>query len=151
LKISKFIFVQLHTLQPNTKNKKSKRVGRGGKRGTYSGKGIKGQKSRSGRKFQPSIRELIKRYPKLRGYRYLRFAEEIAVINLATLDKNFSNGGLITPDILVQENLIKAPSKKIPQVKILAKGEITKKLTVQGCLVSKRAKEKIEKEGGVVK
>ena len=59
----------MHELKPEHKNKKSKRIGRGGKRGTYSGRGVKGQKSRAGRKFQPIIRELIKKYPKLKGYR----------------------------------------------------------------------------------
>lgn len=62
--------MQLHQLKPNNKKRKAKRVGRGGKRGTYSGKGMKGQKSRSGRKFEPIVRGLIKRYPKLRGYKF---------------------------------------------------------------------------------
>lgn len=62
--------MQLHQLRPIHKKKPRKRVGRGGKRGTYSGRGVKGQKSRSGARLQPVIRELIKRYPKLRGYRF---------------------------------------------------------------------------------
>lgn len=62
--------MQLHELRPKHKLKKRKRIGRGGKRGTYSGRGVKGQKSRSGRRFAPVIRSLIKRYPKLRGYRF---------------------------------------------------------------------------------
>jgi large subunit ribosomal protein L15 len=45
-------------------------VGRGGKKGTYSGRGIKGQKSRAGKRLEPIIRSIIKRYPKLRGYRF---------------------------------------------------------------------------------
>ena len=61
--------MQLHQLKPTHKAKRAKRVGRGGKKGTYSGRGMKGQKSRSGARMQPIIRELIKRYPKLRGYR----------------------------------------------------------------------------------
>jgi large subunit ribosomal protein L15 len=59
----------LHTIKPTTKNKSKKRIGRGGKRGTYSGKGMKGQKSRAGRKIRPAIRDLIQRTPKLRGAR----------------------------------------------------------------------------------
>lgn len=62
--------MQLHELKPKHKRKKRKRVGRGGKRGTYSGRGIKGQKARAGRRLKPVIRELIKRYPKLRGYKF---------------------------------------------------------------------------------
>ena len=62
--------MQLHDLKPNNKSKEKKRVGRGGKKGTYSGKGMKGQKSRAGRKLEPPIRGLIKRYHKLRGYKF---------------------------------------------------------------------------------
>ncbi|MFQ6049937.1 MAG: hypothetical protein ACE5J0_02775 [Candidatus Paceibacterales bacterium] len=58
--------MELHELKPIHKKKKRKRVGRGGKRGTYSGRGIKGQKTRAGRKLKPIIQETIKRYPKLR-------------------------------------------------------------------------------------
>jgi len=59
--------MQLHELKPRTVSKSKKRIGRGGKRGTYSGKGIKGQKSRAGRKIRPAIRDLKQRTPKLRG------------------------------------------------------------------------------------
>ena len=62
--------MQLHELRPKHKIKKRKRIGRGGKRGTYSGRGMKGQKSRAGARFEPIIRGLIKRYPKLRGYKF---------------------------------------------------------------------------------
>jgi large subunit ribosomal protein L15 len=62
--------MQLHDIHPIHKSKKKKRVGRGGKRGTYSGRGQKGQKSRAGAKFEPIIRSLIKKYPKLRGYKF---------------------------------------------------------------------------------
>ena len=55
-----FNIMQLHTLKRKTKNKTKKRVGRGGKRGTYSGKGLKGQKSRAGKKIRPEIRDIIK-------------------------------------------------------------------------------------------
>ena len=61
--------MQINQLSPKHKEKRKKRIGRGGKKGTYSGKGMKGQRSRAGRKMAPIIRELIKRYPKLRGYR----------------------------------------------------------------------------------
>jgi large subunit ribosomal protein L15 len=62
--------MQLHELKPIHKSKKRKRVGRGGKRGTFAGRGQKGQRSRAGRKMKPVVRELIKRYPKLRGYKF---------------------------------------------------------------------------------
>jgi len=59
--------MQLHELKPTIQNKSKKRIGRGGKRGTYSGRGMKGQKSRAGRKIRPAIRDLMQRTPKLRG------------------------------------------------------------------------------------
>jgi ribosomal protein L15 len=59
--------MQLHELKAENRTSNKKRIGRGGKRGTYSGKGMKGQKSRAGRKIRPSIRDLIQRTPKLRG------------------------------------------------------------------------------------
>lgn len=59
--------MQLHQIQPLHKPKGKKRIGRGGKRGTYSGKGIKGQSSRAGAKIRPEIRDLIKKIPKKRG------------------------------------------------------------------------------------
>ena len=59
--------MQLHEVVPIHKNKSKKRIGRGGKRGTYSGRGMKGQKSRAGHKISPAIRDLLQRTPKLRG------------------------------------------------------------------------------------
>ena len=69
--------MQIHQLKPTHKNKPRKRIARGGKRGTYSGKGMKGQKSRAGRRFKPVIRELIKKYPKLRGYRFKSLKKKV--------------------------------------------------------------------------
>lgn len=60
--------MQLHELQSLHPNKKEKRVGRGGKRGTYSGRGVKGQSSRAGHRIRPAERDLIQRMPKLRGF-----------------------------------------------------------------------------------
>jgi len=62
--------MQLHQVKPSHKTKTKKRVGRGGKKGTYSGRGIKGQKARAGAKLKPAIRDLIKKIPKLRGYKF---------------------------------------------------------------------------------
>jgi large subunit ribosomal protein L15 len=142
--------MQIHQLKPKVKPKKKKRIGRGGKKGTYSGKGVKGQKSRAGRKFQPIIRNLIKRYPKLRGYQFKSNKSDVAVVNLFQLQKKFEENELITPKSLLQKRLIRKIKGKVPQVKILAKGEIDKKLVVKECQVSKSAKEKIEKAGGKI-
>lgn len=145
--------MQLHEIKPIHKFKKPKRVGRGGKRGTYSGRGQKGQKSRAGRKLRPFIRDLIKRYPKLRGYRQksvLR-ATFVAKVNLEILEKKFNSGERVTADVLLEKRIIPKIKGRTPQVKILGKGKITKKLTIEGCGISKSAKEKIEKAGGSVK
>jgi len=147
--------MQLHQLKPIHKLKKRKRIGRGGKRGTYSGRGMKGQRARAGRKMKPVIRELIKKYPKLRGYRQKLKAQssklKTAILNLEVLEKKFNTGEKITPEILLEKRIIRKIKGKIPLVKILAKGEISKKLIIGGCQMSESAKEKIERAGGQIK
>ena len=142
--------MQLHQIKPKTKNKNKKRVGRGGKRGTYSGRGIKGQKARAGRKMRPEMRDVIKKLPKRRGYRFASFRERPAVLNLFFLDKHFNDGDKITPKLLTEKGLVKKTNGKVPIVKLLGTGELSKKLIITDCLVSKSAKEKIEKSGGNV-
>jgi large subunit ribosomal protein L15 len=142
--------MQLHDLQPIHKAKKKKRIGRGGKRGTYAGRGQKGQKSRAGAKFNPIIRQVVKRYPKLRGYRFNPRDTGIAIINLDILEKKFKENDTVNPNTLIEKKIIRKIKGKAPQVKILAKGNIKKPLTVQGCDLSKIAKEKIEKAKGNV-
>ena len=137
--------MQLHQLKPKHKLKKKKRIGRGGKRGTYSGKGIKGQKSRAGRKFAPVIRELIKKYPKLRGYRFRGRDKNLAIINIGDLDKKFKESEVVNPKVLLERRLIRRIKGKTPKVKILGRGELKKKLIIKNCELSKGAKEKIEK------
>ena len=137
--------MQLHQIKPKHKLKKKKRIGRGGKRGTYSGKGIKGQKSRAGRKFAPVIRELIKKYPKLRGYRAKRQDKNLAIVNVGDLDEKFKESEIVNPRALLKMRLIRRIRGRTPKVKILGKGVLTKKLTIENCEFSKTAKEKIEK------
>lgn len=147
--------MQLHELKPNHKLKKTKRVGRGGKRGTYSGRGVKGQKSRAGRKLEPLIRQFIKRYPKLRGYRFKSNPKSqklrTVILNLEILEKKLNSGEKVNPKILFEGRIIHKIKGRLPEVKILGRGEITKPLIIEGCRVSKQAKEKIEKAGGVIK
>jgi len=143
--------MQLHQLKPIHKKKKRKRIGRGGKRGTYSGRGIKGQKARAGAKFQPAIRELIKKYPKLRGYRFNSRNQELAVINVEILEKKFEEKEKVNPKILLNKGLVRRIKGKIPKVKILAKGEIKKSLIIENCQISKQASDKIKKAGGQIK
>lgn len=143
--------MQLHQLKPKHKLKKRKRVGRGGKRGTYSGRGLKGQKSRAGRKLVPVIRGLIKSYPKLRGYRFKRFNERFAVVNLGVLDRKFEKSEIVTPKALLNRRLVSKIKGRLPRVKILAKGELSKPLIIEGCAVSEAAEKKIKKAGGSIK
>jgi len=148
--------MQLYQLKPIHKFKKPKRVGRGGKKGTYSGRGVKGQKSRAGKKLKPIIDEIIKKYPKLRGYRFKSNPTDkkskIVILNLDILEKKFNSGEKVTPQILLEKKLIRKIKGRMPQVKILGRvpGEIKKALIIEGCLLSKSVKEKIEKAGGKI-
>ena len=142
--------MQLHQLKPKTKRKKKKRVGRGGKRGTYSGRGMKGQKSRAGAKLQPAIRQFIKRYPKLRGYRFKGRKKKVVIVNIGDLEKRFKKDEKINPQALLKKGLISKMKGRIPEVKILGKGKINEALVVEGCQISRGAKEIIEKAGGKI-
>jgi large subunit ribosomal protein L15 len=143
--------MQVHQLQPKHTSKDRKIVGRGGKKGTYSGKGNKGQASRAGRKMVPIIRELIKRYPKLKGYRSFVMESDTHVVNLSILDKHMKDGEIINPENLIKKGIVRMIKGKTPMIKILGKGSITKKLVIENCKVSKSAKEAIEKAGGTIK
>lgn len=143
--------MQIHQLQPKHALKGKKIVGRGGKKGTYSGRGGKGQTARSGRKVAPIIRELIKRYPKLKGYRAFVFENNVAVVNLDALEKTCKDGEIINPANLVKKGIIRNLAGKTPEVKILGNGKISKKIIVEKCKTSASAKAAIEKAGGAVK
>lgn len=143
----------LNKLKKTTKNKKPKLVGRGGTRGKTAGRGTKGQKARAGHKIRPHIRDIIKKYPKLRGRGKninKAFATRANVINLSVLEKHFSSGDRVNPSILLAKGLIKRTNGVLPQVKILATGTLTKKLEVFDCITSASAKTKIESAGGRV-
>jgi large subunit ribosomal protein L15 len=145
--------MQTHTLKRKTPLKKSKPVARGGKRGKTAGRGTKGQKSRSGRKIRPELRDIIKKLPKLRGRgknSLKSIQERPFAVNIGTLNEFFNNGDTINPEILSEKGLIpKLKSRKVI-VKILGGGELNKKLTIQNCIVSKEIREKIEKIGGTI-
>jgi len=143
--------MQLHQLKPIHKKKKPKTRGRGGKKGTYSGRGMKGQKSRAGRKLQPLVREWIKRYPKLRGYKFKGFQEKRAIVNVKDIARLFKTGEIVNPEILLKKKMISKTKGKIPKVKILGKGKLAEKLVIENCEFSESVKKAIEKAGGVVK
>lgn len=148
--------MQLHELKPSSSRKTAKRIGLGGKRGKTSGRGGKGQTARTGNSTRPEMRDQIKKLPKLRGHGKNRARtvnserEEIIVVNLSRLETVFNAGDTVSPKTLVANKVISTVSKRSPKVKILAAGDITKKLTIENCQLSATAKEKIEKAGGKV-
>ncbi|MDP3962728.1 MAG: uL15 family ribosomal protein [bacterium] len=146
--------MQINNIIPRTKNKKTMIVGRGGKRGKTSGRGGKGQTARAGNKKRPELRDFIKRIPKLRGRgknSQKSFAVKPLAINLDFIEKIFSDGEVVSEKTLIEKKGIATIEGKIPHVKILSVGELTKKLSFEGCKVSKEAMIKIEKAGGTVK
>lgn len=145
--------MQVHQLKKSNNKlsqKKKKRVGRGGKRGAYSGKGQKGQKSRAGAKIKPEIREMILRFPKKRGVRFASFKKSPIIVDLKDIVTYFPEGGLITPKKLIKINEIKISKSKLRPIKILGAMPLSKSYQIKNCLVSKKAKEAIEKAGGKV-
>jgi len=137
--------MQIQELKTNIKTKRKKRVGRGGKRGTYSGRGQKGQKARAGHRIKPAERYIIQKFPKLRGTKNKSKPKPL-IINVGNLTKFFGES-LINKELLLKKGFIKKFSQR---VKILGDGEITKPVELKGLEVSKKAKEKIEKAGGRV-
>ena len=143
--------VQLHNLQ-KYKIEHKKRVGRGGKRGTYSGRGLKGQKSRAGRRIRPAERDLIIRIPKRRGFRNKPKSPKPKIFNLEDIERVLKTAGkkniVFNKKFLVDAGLL--PKNFRGPVKILGEGEISPSIRVEGLKVSRSAKEKIERAGGRV-
>jgi large subunit ribosomal protein L15 len=145
--------MNLHTLKPNRGAKhRVKRLGCGESsgQGKTSGRGHKGQKSRSGGGVRPGFEggqmPLHRRLPK-RGFNNTRFQDKIAVVNVAFLNDRFEDGDTVNMETLKAARLVKGT---YVTVKVLGNGDISKKLTVEGCKVSATAKEKIEKAGGII-
>jgi len=131
--------------------KKSKRVGRGdgSGHGSYSGRGCKGQKSRSGNKMRPGFEggqlPLIKRLPQKRGFVNI-FRTEYITVNIDKLGI-FKPGSKVTPEKMLAAGIVKTLGRPI---KILAAGEISHPLVVKANKFSAAAKAKIEAAGGKV-
>ena len=151
--------MQFHQLQLKTKFRKGRRIGRGGKRGTYSGRGIKGQKSRAGRKPRISLAGgtiPLKSFPKKRGagkkteikkgVKLFRLRQKPAIINLRDIGKRFKDNEIVSFESLLKKGLISKIRKKItPKIKILGKGKTDKKFIFdKDLLVSKSVKKYVE-------
>jgi len=143
--------LKLYNLKPAWgAKKKKKRVGRGDSsgHGTYSTRGAKGQKARSGGKGGLKLKGLkgnILSIPKLGGFRSLK--PKLAIVNLKDLENNFAAGEVITPAKLAEKGLVKSIK---PGIKVLGMGTISKKLTLKVNKISESAKEAVEKAGGKV-
>jgi large subunit ribosomal protein L15 len=142
--------MDLSNLKPAEGSKKErKRVGRGhgSGQGAQAGRGHKGAQSRSGYKrkrgFEGGQMPLHRRVPK-RGF-HNGFRTEYAVVNLDTLAERFDAGAVITPELLRERGLVR--SARAP-IKVLARGDIAKTLTVKAHKFSGRAAEKIAAAGG---
>jgi large subunit ribosomal protein L15 len=152
--------LNLSNLKPAQARRDRKRVGRGlgSGKGRYSGRGIKGQKARSGSHkmragFEGGQTPIYMRMPKGRGATSADampigpFRTFTVPVNVAVLD-SFDDGAEVTPEALVEAGVIKNTKR---DVKILGNGELKTKLTVSAHGFSKSAREKIEAAGGTVK
>ena len=158
--------MNIHQLKPKTKRQSPKRVGRGGKKGTFSGKGSKGQKARAGAYVRPGFRggdnRLWQLFPKQRGagkkpgnsrphpkhkFFILRGVKP-TVLNLEFFE-SFKDGQTVSPQTLMEGGKLDMVSKK--GVKILGDGTFTKKITFEGFIFSASAKEKIASAGSTIK
>ena len=142
--------MQIHNGRRLHKRKKEKNVGRGGIRGTYSGRGIKGQKAHGSHGIRPELRDIIKKIHKRRGYKFTPVSEKPAVVSLSAIDREFFDGATVSPKTLFEKKLVSRRGNKMPRVKVLATGDIERKVSVSGCIVSRSAREKILKAGGSV-
>jgi large subunit ribosomal protein L15 len=151
--------LNLSSLKPSQGRKDRKRVGRGmgSGKGRYSGRGIKGQKARSGSNkmragFEGGQMPVYMRMGKQRGSTSKDampigpFRTSTVPVNVGALDR-FDDGAEVTPEALVAEGLLKNTKT---DVKLLGSGELNKKLTVRVHAISASAREKVEAAGGTV-
>jgi len=141
-----------HTIRPVKTKKKRKRVGRGDASGfgSFSGRGMKGQNSRSGGGVRPGFEggqlPIIKRLPSLRGFRN-RFKILYNVVNLDTLSGMYPSGGDVTPESLVEIGVFKNTKRPL---KILGRGNLKSSLNISANKFSAAARSKIEAAGGSI-
>jgi len=148
--------MHLNTLNSKTKKTKKKRLGRGigSSKGKTSGRGHKGQKSRSGvaiKSFEGGQMPIYRRLPK-RGFNSLSKKNLLAIISLSRIQEIIKKKNSISSDKINLASLQKFRliNKKYKKLKVLGPGDLKDKLTVEVNSISKSAKEKIEKLGGKV-
>ncbi len=145
--------MKFHELAPKVSRKKHVRHGQGdgSGRGSFSGRGCKGQNSRAGGGvrvgFEGGQTPLLQRMPKKHGFRNPRRIEA-EIVQISQIEEFFNNGDLITRHALKDKKLIQ---NVLGKIKILSDGEISKKVTISAdILISGSAKALIEKTGGKV-
>ncbi|GHW02741.1 50S ribosomal protein L15 [candidate division SR1 bacterium] len=133
---------------------KARRLGRGNaSKGNYSGKGLKGQKARTGKTIRPFFEggqtPITMRMPKAKGFkRFYKLVDHYVVINLSSIEKDDRFTTEVTKEILKANRMLKSTDSL---VKILGNGEFTKAITFTGMdKFTASAKEKIEKAGGKI-
>lgn len=140
-------------LKPPKGTRHAKRVvgrGRGSGRGKTSGKGHKGQNARSGGSVRPGFeggQMPIYRRVARRGFSNYPFKRDVVPVNLSTLQRVFKSGDTVSLETLKEHGVLR---KSVRDAKILAVGEIKKKLTVKDLPISAGARAKIEAAGGTV-
>jgi len=145
--------MQAHEIKQKNENKERMIVARGGKRGKTAGRGTKGQKARAGHKIRPEIRDVIKRIPKMRGRgknSNLTIQTKPVTVSIDALELIYASGETVSRTTLLEKGLVSLKDGKIPEVKILGDGALTKKLAVKDLALSASAKEKILKVGGTI-
>ena len=147
--------MQLNTFKAKIK-KDTKRLGRGigSSKGKTSGRGHKGQKSRSGvaiKSFEGGQMPLYRRLPK-RGFKSIRNTKNIALINLSRIQEIINKQKAIINDKINLPNLqkLKFINRKYRKIKLLGTGDLKQKLDIEVNSISKSAKEKVEKLSGKV-
>lgn len=144
--------MQANNLKPKNKRKKRKTIGRGGKKGTYSGKGNKGQKARSGAHIDPLFEggrsTLIDHMKKKKGFKSRNI--KFTIISLKKIGKKFKEGDVVSIESLIKAGLVGRIEASLG-VKILGKADSIGKLSIdKDILLSSSAKESIEKAGGKI-
>ncbi|HEY4497904.1 MAG TPA: uL15 family ribosomal protein [Candidatus Paceibacterota bacterium] len=127
--------MQAHNLVKPAGQKEKRRIGRGGKRGSFSGRGIKGQKSRAGRRIRPQIRDVVKKIHKRRGYGKNRgksfgyLPQKPTVVSKRSIEDAFEDGAHITPQELVERKLVRRTKGRKLVVKVLGNTKSSKRFT----------------------
>lgn len=137
--------MQIHQLRPKTRSRHEKRVGRGDK---TAGRGTKGQRARAGAKIRPAIRDVIKKLPKRRGYRFRSFRPRAVVVDLAAIARAFPDGAAVNPAALLLSGLIHRMKGRVPAVKVVGSGAMSKRLYLRGLALSAAARERVLAAGG---